>query len=138
TTFKIDLDPVRPSGVSSTDTEKDAARDRLDELVGFLHELGFPEPFKRDSGHGYHAIYSIDLPNPPEHTELIKGCIQALDQKFSDAAVHVDTSTFNAARIWKLYGTLVRKGDSTPDRPHRRCSILSLGEDAVVPRSLLE
>jgi len=26
---------------------------------------------------------------------------------------------FNPARICKLYGTLSRKGDSTPERPHR-------------------
>ena len=31
----------------------------------------------------------------------------------------VDQSTFNAARIWKLYGTVARKGDDMPDRPHR-------------------
>ena len=37
----------------------------------------------------------------------------------------VDTANFNAARIWKLYGTVSRKGDNTPERPHRRSRIIS-------------
>jgi hypothetical protein len=28
-------------------------------------------------------------------------------------------------RIWKLYGTVSRKGDDTPDRPHRRSRIIA-------------
>ena len=36
----------------------------------------------------------------------------------------MDEATATAARICKLYGTLTRKGDSTPDRPHRRSGIL--------------
>jgi len=31
---------------------------------------------------------------------------------------------FNPARIWKLYGTVSRKGDSIPERPHRLARIL--------------
>jgi hypothetical protein len=45
--------------------------------------------------------------------------------------VIVDESTSNASRICKLYGTLTRKGDATPDRPHRYSSILEQPECAV-------
>ena len=45
--------------------------------------------------------------------------MQALAARFSDAAVTVDQTVFNAARIWKVYGSLVVKGDHTPERPHR-------------------
>ena len=54
----------------------------------------------------------------------MKFCLATLDALFSDDRVTVDTANFNAARIWKLYGTVSRKGDDTPDRPHRRSRIL--------------
>src|SRR5690606_16534917 len=45
----------------------------------------------------------------------------------------------NAARIWKLYGTTTRKGDDTPERPHRRSEVLHVPEEIVpTPRELLE
>ena len=55
-----------------------------------------------------------------------------LDALFSDERVTVDTANFNAARIWKLYGTVSRKGDSTPERPHRRSRILSAPDELSV------
>ncbi len=42
----------------------------------------------------------------------------------STEQVKVDTTTYNAARITKLYGTVSCKGDSTEERPHRRSKIL--------------
>ena len=53
--------------------------------------------------------------------------------------MEVDRKVFNASRIVKLYGTLARKGDSTPDRPHRRAAVLEVPTDLrPVPRDLLE
>ena len=65
--------------------------------------------------------------------------LATLDVLFSDDAVTVDTANHNAARIWKLYGTMSRKGDSTPTRPHRRAAILSEpAEVEVVPVERLQ
>jgi hypothetical protein len=47
----------------------------------------------------------------------------AISARFSSPAVNVDPTTFNPARIWKLYGTTGRKGDSMADRPHRKSYI---------------
>jgi hypothetical protein len=124
----LDLDPVRPSGVSATETEKKAAHQRAVEVRGFLRGLEWPEPVVGDSGNGYHLLYRIELPNDRESLELVKGVMEALAFKFSDKAVEVDTSTCNAARIWKLYGTTARKGDDTGERPHRRSKLLQVPE----------
>jgi hypothetical protein len=56
--------------------------------------------------------------------QLVKLCLKALATRFSDALVKVDESTSNAARLCKLYGTMTRKGDAMPDRPHRRSQII--------------
>ncbi len=42
--------------------------------------------------------------------------------------VKVDESTATAAQLCKLYGIMARKGDSTPERPHRRSSLLASPE----------
>jgi hypothetical protein len=130
----IDIDPVRPSGVSSTDAEHEAAIEAASRIAGYLTEQGFPEPIKADSGNGAHLLYRIDLPNDDTSRELVKGVLATLDALFSDDAVTIDTANHNAARIWKLYGTMSRKGDSTPVRSHRRAAILSAPDEGeVVP-----
>ncbi len=65
---------------------------------------------------------------------VVKGCLTTLDALFSNDRVTVDTANHNAARIWKVYGTVARKGDNTPERSYRRARVLSVPEDmAVVP-----
>jgi len=138
--FPVDIDPVRPSGVSSTDEEHQAALVRAAEIAAYLgRERGWPVPVLADSGNGAHLLYRIDLPNDDNHRDLVKRTLEALDVIFSDRACTVDTANFNAARIWKLYGTTSRKGDHTDERPHRRSVILDVpDQDRVVDSVLLE
>ncbi len=134
----IDLDPVRPSGVSSNDEEHTAALDKANEIAVWLAERGFPAPIIADSGNGAHLLYRIDLSNDGESLRLIKDCLTVLDAVFSDDIVHCDTANFNAARIWKCYGTTACKGDNTPERPHRTARILSAPDKSeIVPEAVL-
>ena len=125
----IDIDPLRPSGVSSTDEEHGLALAKAEEIARWIAGLGFPDPIRADSGNGAHLLYRIDLPNDEAATALVKACLTTLDTLFSDERVNVDTANFNAARIWKLYGTVSRKGDNTPERPYRRSRILSAPDE---------
>jgi len=135
----VDIDPVRPSGVSSTDEEHKAALNAAERIAAYLAEQGFPAPIRADSGNGAHLLYRIDLENDEAATALVKGCLATLDALFSNEAVTVDTANHNAARIWKLYGTCSRKGDNTPERPHRRAKILAVpNEIRMVPREYLQ
>lgn len=134
----IDIDPVRPSQISASAAEHQAAHTRAAEIASFLQDLGFPDPVTADSSNGAHLLYRIDLPNDPAAHDLIHGCLKTLDLLFSDASCHVDTANANAARIWKCYGTTSRKGDSTPQRPHRRSSLLQVPDEIrPVPLVLL-
>src|SRR5215211_3214461 len=137
--FPIDFDPVRPAGVSSTDEEKEHALRRAHEVYTDLRERGWPEPVAADSGNGAHLLYAVDLPNDANSLALVRGALEALSFKFSDSVVSVDTTTSNAARIWKLYGTTARKGDSTEGRPHRASKLLKVPDERVeVGREQLE
>ncbi len=135
----IDIDPVRPGGVSSTDAEHELARAKAEDIAGWLSQFGFPEPVTGDSGNGAHLLYRIDLPNNEPSTKLVKSVLGTLDLLFSDTTVSVDTANYNAGRIWKLYGTVAKKGDHIPERPHRRSRIISVPDQLdVVSAELLE
>ncbi len=47
----------------------------------------------------------------------------------------VDAANYNAGRIWKLYGTMARKGDHTAERPHRRSRMLSAPDPLTIVTS---
>jgi hypothetical protein len=137
--FPIDIDPVRPSGVSSTDDERDLAFRKAGEIAGWLLGHGFPEPVRGDSGNGAHLLYRIDLPNDEESKRLVQQCLSVASLFFSDERCTVDTAVYNAGRIWKLYGTVSRKGDHTSDRPHRRSHLLAVPDPIErVPKEVLE
>jgi AAA domain-containing protein len=137
--FLTDFDPQRPRGISATDAEVACALTRRDEAVAFLGELGFPEPVLAMSGNGGHALWPVDLPNDEATATLISQCLKALGARFSDYLVTCDQAVFNAARIWKLYGTLAVKGDPVPDRPHRRAELERVPSPIVqVTREQLE
>ncbi len=134
----IDLDAVRPAGISSTEEEHQAALDRAGEIRRQLRHQGWPDPIMADSGNGAHLLYRIDLPNDDQAARTVQGCLKALSVQFGDTQVDVDVTTFNAARIWKLYGTLACKGDSTADRPHRQAQLLEVPTEVqTVPPELL-
>jgi len=134
----VDVDPVRPSGVSSTEAEHAAAIAKAQRIAEYLTGMGWPAPVLADSGNGAHLLYRIDLSNDNESRDLVKGCLDVLASVFNDAMAQVDTANYNAARIWKLYGTMSRKGDSTADRPHRRAAIIEAPTNpGVVDRPML-
>ena len=139
----IDLDPMRPSGISSNEEEHDAAIQKVRDIRDRLVSMGWPVRafILADSGNGGHLAVKIDLPNDTAARDLVKACLEALDAVFSDDRVKVDTTTYNAARIWKIYGTMARKGSDVPDRPHRLSKILEAPEPeelATVSREQLE
>jgi putative DNA primase/helicase len=142
----IDLDTDRPSNVSSTDAELHVAIDRAKAIIAWLEgELGFQPGIRAHSGNGIHLMYRVDLPNNDANKDLLRDCIVAVSNKFGGNGIIIDKTVFNAARIWKLYGTIARKGENTTDRPHRRsCLWKTKGEFptfdklGIVPAEALE
>ena len=81
-------------------------------------------------------MYRIDL--PVDDKQLVKQVLAALAFRFSDDKVTVDECVHNPARLCKLYGSRVRKGDDVPDRPHRCSRILEVPDAVeIVPEEKL-
>lgn len=116
----IDIDPIRPSGISATDAEHVGALALRDKVHEWLKEKGIPA-IRADSGNGAHLLVRLpDLPNVAENKKMIERALAAIHAKWKNDTVEIDKTVFNQSRICKLYGTWARKGDSTKERPHRQ------------------
>lgn len=122
----IDVDPVRPAGISSSAEEHAGAIDLTRRIRDDLQALGWPDPILADSGNGGHLIYAVDL--PVDDFGLVMRVLKALSKRYSTSAHKVDEKVFNASRVSKIYGTLARKGENTIDRPHRLARIIEAPE----------
>lgn len=121
----VDVDPRRPTGISSTEEEHQAALNKARTIAFMLTmEYGWSTPMLNDSGNGAHLMYPIDEPNTEEFRDACSVFLRCLDVRYGDNVCEVDKSVFNAARIWRLPGTWARKGDSVPSRPHRKAGIV--------------
>jgi hypothetical protein len=118
----IDADPVRDPLISASEEEKAAAHRSILDVREFLRSRFWPDPLLADSGNGYHLLYPIDL--PADDSGMVERILRALAHRFDNDHVQIDRSVFNPSRICKLPGTLARKGDDTPKRPHRRAKLL--------------
>jgi hypothetical protein len=118
----VDIDPVRDSHISASDTEKAQAWQTAQSVRDYLRGQGWPRPIVGDSGNGYHLLYRIDLPTIDDG--LVERILKVLAARFDNDHAKIDQKVFNPARICKVPGTLARKGDSTLQRPHRRAVLL--------------
>ncbi len=133
----IDVDPKRPTDISSTDAEKEYSLEMAKTIRDVQKSLGWPAPILADSGNGTHLLYRIDL--PADDNGIVENCLKALAASWDDDQAKIDQSVFNPARISKLYGTLARKGDDVLERPHRLTKILEVPEKIeIVSLDLLE
>ena len=69
----VDFDPVRPAGISSTDSEHELAIERALQVREVLRAESWPDPIVGDSGNGAHLLYRIDVPASDDG--LLKRCL---------------------------------------------------------------
>ena len=136
----LDFDGAnRPSGISATSDELEAAKHKAYSVAKFLAGYGWGTPIAAMSGNGYYLLYRTALPNDRQCSDLLKRYLVSLAVMFDDEKTRIDTSVFNASRICKVYGTMARKGDDTPERPHRRSALLrTAGEKTLIMLEQIE
>lgn len=137
--FLVDLDPVRPAGISSSQHELDLAIERANSIRDWLVSLGWPEPVEAISGNGAHLMFRVDEPNDDPTRADFEFATKMLAGIFSDDKISVDTTMWNASRVWKIYGTVAAKGSGSDERPHRVAMLTRVPKDIqVTPRGLIE
>ena len=128
----IDLDPVRLTGISSSDTEMGNAKILSQTVLAYMKALGFKDPVTAASGNGYHLLYRIDVENTELGRKLVEKCLKNLSALFDTAEVKIDPTNYNPSRICKLHGTLAQKGTATKERPHRMSGLISVPDNIEV------
>jgi len=119
----VDIDRTGDTKNPATDEDIRMATSLGDAIYSFLAELGWPKPTRLMSGNGHHLYYRLnDLPNNSESTNLIKRVLKCLAARFDGKDFSVDRVVYNASRITKFPGTIMRKGIESDDRPYRRAT----------------
>lgn len=127
----IDVDCERPSGVASTDAEKEKAHKKAQDVFVFLRNNGFSTPVVCDSSSGYHLLYPINMDNDQASEDTIKAFLEVLSNNFTDEYVKIDRALIDSNRILRLSGSVGCKGRNSKERPHRLAKILSVPKDIV-------
>ena len=134
----IDVDRVADTKQPATVEDMNSAENLAENVAAFLAEKGWPNSARMMSGNGFHLYFPLDdLPNTEQVTALVKGTLKELSRRFDTNTVRIDTSVFNASRITKVPGTIMRKGEATEDRPHRMAKLLSEFANTRVTESML-
>ena len=96
----IDLDPVRPAGISSSDVELQAAIQLRDQIAGEISsQYDLPAPINAVSGNGAHLLYPLpDLP-ANKYQPAIRNMLEKISGDHSTAKVKIDSKVFNPSRI---------------------------------------
>ena len=135
----IDVDPIRPSGISASESEHHDAFARGADILVYLLDNGIKNSIEAISGNGIHLLIPVDQPNDANSELLFKQFLKVLAGRFDDNRVIVDQTTTNASRLVRAYGTWCRKGDSIEQRPHRQSEIDFVPEKLdPVPTEVLE
>ncbi len=122
----IDIDPERLSGISSSDSELMKAIELRDTIRDWIVDTkDYGQPITAVSGNGAHILIRLpeDLPVNDESIAFVKSFIEGVHEEFSTDTMAVDTTVFNPARIWKLYGTNAMKGDEVPGNQYREALV---------------
>ena len=134
----IDVDRVADTKQPATVEDMNSAENLAENVAAFLAEKGWPNPARMMSGNGFHLYFPLDdLPNTEKVTALVRGTLKELSRRFDTNTVRIDTSVFNASRITKVPGTIMRKGEATEGRPYRMAKLLSEFANTRVTESML-
>jgi hypothetical protein len=117
----FDSDPVRPTGVAATETQRQLAFEQSAAFERALCALGWPQPALVSTGNGACRYFACDLPADYATDALLRTFYACAAKKFAAPGVSLDTSVQNRGRVMRLPGSLNVKAG-------RRCEIAHLPE----------
>jgi hypothetical protein len=121
----IDIDRAFNTQCPASEDELAATKTVADAVSQYLLDRGWGHPIQVMSGNGYHLYYNLrGVSNTPEAKSFCEMVLKGLASKFNTPKAQIDISVFNASRITKVPGTVMRKGDETAERPYRKAVVL--------------
>jgi hypothetical protein len=129
--IRFNTDSTRMTHCSANEFEAHHAKLVSDSVLFFFQEFFWPDPIEVTSGNGRHLYYRIPTHDSTGYrvSELggrLTTILKIVDKQCSTQFARVDTSTYLAAQLMRLPGTIAKKGEHTSERPHRLCRILEV------------
>jgi len=115
----IDIDPVRPADISSSDVELEQALERRDIILSENPEIAASAEWGCSGNGAWILVRLPDVPNAKEHHAKVAAFLESLRDRYDDEAVKIDVTTKNPSRVMCAIGTMKHKGDQVGDRRHR-------------------
>src|SRR5262245_2451303 len=134
--FLTDIDPKRPSGISSTSAEKREAFEVAKAVRDWLLSVGVPESaiLTGDSGNGAYVMVRLpDYEVTEDRKAIKKALVNHIADKFDASGVEIDRTVYNPARLCAALGTMKVKGENIPERPHRRSTVRTIAGEEFDP-----
>lgn len=127
TMVSLDLDPVRPEGVPSSDVEQALALEEARQIAG-----RYAGAWVMQSGNGAQVLIPVQPLDVRGRQADFERRVRTWEEGLRRAirrpdAVRLD-SQYDLPRIIKVPGSLSVKGHATPDRPHRQARLLARSE----------
>ncbi|MEY4644428.1 MAG: hypothetical protein RLZZ596_1259 [Pseudomonadota bacterium] len=120
----IDIDRIGDTSAPANQSELDAAKALAHQIQDYMSSRGWSDPVIMMSGNGYHLYYVLfDLDNNDESATLVRTTLSNLACTFNNSIVGVDTTVYNASRITKVPGTIMRKGIASSSRQYRMAEV---------------
>ena len=116
----IDIDRSKPTRQPASENEIKLAKELAEEVIAFLEHYEPTPAIRLMSGNGVHLYYGRDhVENSAEVSSHIKTILVQLAHRFNNTEAKIDTAVYNPARITKVPGTVMRKGEETAERTFR-------------------
>jgi hypothetical protein len=123
----LDIDPLRPPEISSTESELALAIARRDAILGDHPELAASAMWGCSGNGAWILVRLPDYENDSVHAAIAARAVSTFDRRYSDNRVRIDTATANPARLIGLPGTVKAKGSNRPERPWRQVTLDGVG-----------
>jgi hypothetical protein len=98
----LDIDPLRPPEISSTETELALAITRRDAILADHPELLVSAAWGCSGNGAWILVRLPDYPNDSAHRALAARALATFDRRYSDGHVRIDTATANPRTLDRL------------------------------------
>lgn len=119
----VDIDPVRISGINSTDAELQAALDLGCEVLDYIESEWNERVTFVMSGNGVQLLFRI---NEPPASTLVDNFLSHVAHTFDNPRVKIDTSLGDLPQLIRVPNTLNMKGDDIEERPRRMAQVMEV------------
>ena len=119
--FFVDVDPIRPKGINSSDIQCNAAIAMAEKIRDDMVASGWPMPILGMSGNGAGLLWRVDFKNA-DYPDLIENCVYAMIERYSPDGEELKTKMKSSEKALKVLKAL-ENGESIKENEKQYLNI---------------